>query len=333
MKLLVTAPYNEQCLEELKEAFGEVVYKSWKENGTGFNEEQVRTMLGQVKPDAYINELDEVTERVINEFPNLKFIGVCRAVPANVDVKAATAKNIPIFCTPARNAQAVAEMFISCLLAFMRKVVKGYNWLEERNWTKESFNPYFEFKGNELAGKTVGFVGFGAVGQRIANIIKHFPCKILYYDPFVKFDNGEFVSVPLEKVFEVSDIVTIHLPVLPTTKGLITGELMSKMKSSAILVNYARAVVVNRGALMEILKNNKIKGAVLDVFDSEPPDEVDYELINLPNVLATPHLAGATVEVEDHHSRIMNSNVLSWVADKEVVNTYNKKALIELSQK
>src|SRR5690606_4937132 len=165
---------------------------------------------------------------------------------------------------------------------------------------------YLQFKGHELAGKTVGMVGFGAVGQTIAGMIKYFPCNIRYFDPYVSGDFPDYKSVSLEEIFTSSDIVAINLPVNNQTMGMIDREHLSLMKADGIFVNMSRAVVVNRQDLLEALKSSRIRGAILDVFDQEPPDKLDYELIRLPQVLATPHIAGATHEVEDHHVSILN---------------------------
>src|SRR3546814_9859103 len=110
----------------------------------------------------------------------------------------------------------------------------------------------------------------------------------------------------LDELFRSSDMVVIHLPVTDETSGMIVADLLSLMKPDAIFVNTARAVVVDRDALLDVVENDKIRGAILDVFNHEPPDEKDYRLIRHPNVLATPHIAGATHEVEDHHVGIMN---------------------------
>ena len=154
----------------------------------------------------------------------------------------------------------------------------------------------------------------GAVGQRIARLLKPFPCKIQFYDPFIKSFDGDYLRVSLEEVFESSDIVSINLPANEDTKGMIDKKLLTRMKRDSIFVNTSRAVVVKREDLLEVLEGNFIRGAVLDVFDHEPPDPTDYRLIHLSNVLATPHIAGATFEVEDHHASIMNEALLSYFA-------------------
>ncbi|MEX2594348.1 MAG: NAD(P)-dependent oxidoreductase [Anditalea sp.] len=317
MRILITAPYNNNGIRELEDFFGEVEYRPWKPHGRTYHEEELIGLLKETRADALITEHDEVTEKLIENFPELEFIGVCRGTPSNVSLATAKAKDIPVFNTPARNAQAVAEMFIANVITFMRNTLEGIKWLDSEKWGDGAHASYLQFKGNELAGKTVGMVGFGAVGQRIAAMIKHFPCNIQYFDPYVNHEFPDFQKESLEDIFSSSDIVTIHLPVNEQTKGMIDKRLISLMKPNGIFVNMSRAVVVKRQDLLEALQDRKILGAVLDVFDHEPPDKVDYELIHLPHVLATPHIAGATHEVEDHHVSILNKALFGHFAEKK----------------
>ena len=331
MKILITAPYHEQELLELKLNFGEVIYRPWKQNGRAYNEQELITLLYETEAEALITEHDHVTEKVINANAHLQFIGVCRGTPSNVALAAATNHNIPVFYTPARNAQAVAEMFIANTITFMRHTMQGIDWLKNRQWDAGAHTSYLQFKGNELAGKTIGMVGFGAIGQLIAKLIKDYPCHIQFFDPYVDaVAFPEFKKVTLEEVFENSDIVSIHLPVTPGTKNLINKPLFSLMRKNALFVNTARAVVVDRNDLYDVLASNRIKGAILDVFDNEPPDELDYKIIDLPNVMATPHIAGATYEVEDHHVDILNNALINWFIhnNKVMDKLYNKEVRI-----
>lgn len=313
MRILVTAPYHEKGLLELKQELGEVIYKPWKINNRAYNEDELLTMLYETEAEALITEHDQVTEKVINANAHLQFIGVCRGTPSNVALEAATRYGIPVFFTPARNAQAVAELFIANVITFLRKTISSVEWLKQRKWDAGAHTSYLEFKGNELAGRTVGMVGFGAIGQLIARLIEPYPCRIKFYDPYI--DASAFPSyekLSLEEVFSGSDIVSIHLPVTPDTEGMINKDLFSLMHPDSLFINTARAVVVNRQDMFEVLKSKKIRGAILDVFDNEPPDALDYSIIDLPNVLATPHTAGATFEVEDHHVRILNEKLTEW---------------------
>ena len=318
MKILITAPYNDRGLEELKGFFGEVIYRSWKPHGRAYNEDELIDLLRETQTDALITEHDEVSDKVIESFPRLQFIGVCRGTPSNVALAKAKELGIPVFHTPARNAQAVAEMFIANVITFMRNTLTGIAWLEAGKWGEGAHTSYLQFKGNELAGKTVGMVGFGAVGQTIARMIKYFPCKIQYFDPYVSGEFPDYESVSLEEIFISSDIVAINLPVNNQTMGMIHKKHLSLMKAEGIFVNMSRAVVVNRQDLLEALKSSRIRGAILDVFDQEPPDELDYELIRLPQVLATPHIAGATHEVEDHHVSILNKALLDHFSKEKI---------------
>jgi D-3-phosphoglycerate dehydrogenase len=325
MKILITAPYHLQGQQELQKTFGEVVYKEWKGNERAFNEQELIDLLSETKADALITEHDEVSGKVIDHFPELKFIGVCRGTPSNVDLETAKRHGIPVFHTPARNAQAVAEMFIANVVNLMRNTIPSWQWLTGENWEAGEHTSYLQFKGSELAGKTIGMVGFGAVGRRIAEMVKCFPCDIKFYDPFVE-ESAEYEKSSLKDIFEGSDIVSVHLPVNKETIGMIDQSLISRMKPTAIFVNTARASVVNRDDLLYAIENLRIRGAILDVFDHEPPDEKDYRLIHHPNVLATPHTAGATHEVEDHHVSILNKKLLEWFATNKVSN--NQKASV-----
>lgn len=323
MKILITSPYNEKARKELQGFFGEIIYKPWKLHGRAYNETELMALLSDTKADALITEHDEVTHTVIEQYATLRFIGVCRGTPSNVSVETAEKKGIPVFYTPGRNAQAVAEMFVANVITLMRNTIQGWQWLASEKWEAGAHTSYLQFKGDEMAGKTIGMVGFGAVGQRIARLLKAFPCKIQFYDPFLKSFDEEYVKVSLEEIFESSDIVSINLPVNDQTKGMINKDLLKVMKKSSIFVNTARAAVVNREDLLEVLQSNSIRGAVLDVFDHEPPDPVDYQLIHLPNVLATPHIAGATFEVEDHHAAIMNEALIKHF-EKVPAGNYRK---------
>lgn len=317
MSVLITAPYNEEGLSEIASMFGEVCYRPWKTNGSAFTATKLIELLQEAKATALITEHDHVTREVIEAFPNLQFIGVCRGTPSNLDLEAAKEKGIAVFYTPARNAQAVVELLIANVITLLRKTLPAIDWLESGKWEAGAHTSYLQFKGSELAGKAVGLVGFGAIGRKLANILKEFPCTICYYDPYYTDPNEAYQKVDLETLFTKSDIVSIHLPNNKETEKMIDRHLIGRMSKDAIFVNTARAAVVDRQALLEAVKTGQIRGAVLDVFDQEPPDDIDYELIRHPHVLATPHIAGASFEVEDHHVRIMNEQLKKW---------YNAKA-------
>ncbi|HMR20345.1 MAG TPA: NAD(P)-dependent oxidoreductase [Sphingobacterium sp.] len=330
MRVLLTAPYeNERALQELESLFDKVVYRPWKPHGRAYNPQELVALLRETGADGLISEHDEITGEVLHSFPNLRFVGICRGTPSNIDIQVATDLGIPVFNTPGRNAQAVAEMFIANIITLMRNTLPAMEWLKGKNWAEGAHTSYLQFKGNELAGKKVGMVGFGAVGQYTARILESFPCEIYYYDPYYTDPNTNFRKVGLEELFGNCDIVAVHLPVTPETRSMIDKKYLSLLKSDAIFVNTARAAVVNRDDLLDIIVQNKIRGAVLDVFYNEPPDAIDYQMILHKNVLATPHIAGATHEVEDHHAFIMNSNLREFFqkGNKEIKQLVNKLVL------
>lgn len=312
MSVLITAPYHEKGQQEIETLFGPVVYRPWKPKGRAYNEEELMALLKETNATALITEHDHVTANVINAFPNLTFIGVCRGTPSNLAIDAAREHGIAVFHTPARNAQAVAELFIANVITMLRNLPVAENWLTAGNWEAGAHTSYLQFKGHELAGKTVGMVGFGAIGQTIARILKTFPCTICYYDPYYTDPDTDYRKMTLPELFAGSDIVSIHLPDNKETAGMISAGLFGKMKPDSIFVNTARAAVVNRDDLLTALEQNKIGGAILDVFNHEPPDETDYKIIHHPHVLATPHIAGASFEVEDHHVEILNRQLKTW---------------------
>ncbi|SMG12157.1 NAD(P)-dependent oxidoreductase [Sphingobacterium psychroaquaticum] len=330
MKVLLTAPYeNEKALNELKGLFDEVIYRSWKPQGRAYNPDELTTLLKETGADALISEHDEITADVLYANPHLKFVGICRGTPSNIDLAVATELGIPVFNTPARNAQAVAEMFIANVVTLLRNTIPAVNWLAGKNWGVGAHTSYLQFKGNELAGKKVGMVGFGAVGQHIARMLVSFPCEIYYFDPYYTAPEQDFKKVELEELFATCDVVGIHLPVTPETQGMIDHRYLSLLHQDAIFVNTARASVVNRNDLLASIEQGKIRGAVLDVFYNEPPDEVDYKMILNKNVLATPHIAGATHEVEDHHAFIMNNNLREFFhnGNRSIKQLVNKTVL------
>lgn len=319
MKVLITAPYSEKYQQTLANRLGEVIYRPWKANGHPNDEKELMALLEQTGAEALITEHDRVTDKVLHAYPGLQFIGVCRGTPSNVSLETAEQKGIPVFNAPGRNAQAVAELFVGNVIALLRNTMDSYRWIKGGEWTEGTHRStsYLYFKGNELAGKTIGMVGFGAIGQRIADMVAGFPCQIQFYDPYVSSPNSDYEKTTLEDLFATSDIVSIHLPVNKETTGMIDKPLLSRMRPDAIFVNTARSAVVDTEALWEVLGQRKIRGAVMDVFDGEPPTDLDTKIIQLPNVLATPHIAGATEEVIDHHSRMINEAIFDWWEEQE----------------
>ena len=282
-KIVVRAPINKENLAKLQTLFDEVIYMPWTDTGERFYEQEMIACLLKERPDALITELDVINETVLNEYSDLDFIGDCRASPENIDVSACDRHNIPVLCTPARNANAVAEMWISTVIAFERNLIDSVNWTKEKRW-EAGTTPYHLWMGNEIYKSKIGFVGFGAVARNIAELLSGFDVEISFYDPFVE-EMREYKKVELVELFSESDYVSVHLPVNEATERMIDRELLSLIKKESIFINSSRSAVVDNGALYELVKTKKIRGAILDVLDTEPPNAEDTQVVEIPNIL------------------------------------------------
>lgn len=326
MKLYIRTPYTQDKIDELKKYFNEIVYEPWTDTGERYYEDEMIKKLQEIKPDVIVTELDKITEKVLDNYDGLKLIGDCRATPANIEVDACTKHKIPILCTPGRNSQAVAEMTVGLLITHMRKIIPSTKWVQDGKWVQGT-TPYFTWMGNELYGKEVGFVGMGAIGKIVANILEAFGCKISFYDPFIEnFKN--YKKKDLNDIFKDSDIVTIHVPVLDSTYRMIKKEHFDLMKKDAIFVNVSRSWMVDQDAFYDTMKNKKIQAAIIDVLEEEPPTEEALKIGKLDNVLLTPHICGATYEVANHQTDIINESIIKWFEKKDLEKiVYNKKVL------
>ncbi|NLC72929.1 MAG: 3-phosphoglycerate dehydrogenase [Ruminococcaceae bacterium] len=328
MRVYVRAPYPQKNLDELKEIFDEVVYEPWTETGERFYEDEMLSNLLRVQPDVLITELDRVTAKVMKGYDKLKLIGDCRANPANIEVDACTANKVPIICTPGRNNQAVAELVVALIIVSLRKVLPAIQWAKDGKWV-EGTTPYFTWMGHELAGKKVGFVGFGAVSRALAKILDGFECDISFYDPFIPESQGHYRKTELRNIFAENDIVSLHLPVTDETKGMITEELMRLMQPHALFVNTARSAVVDTKALIKILNEKAIAGAIIDVLDTEPPTKEDLEIAYCPNTILTPHIGGSTFEVTNHQADILNTRIQQWLKGENLERIIFNRSVLD----
>ncbi len=239
--------------------------------------------------DVIIAGNDFVGEKTLNQQNNLKVIVKHGVGIDNINVELAKKKGIEILNAPHTNAIAVAEHVFACLLSLIRKVCESRISLLQGKWEGS------KFIGTELYGKTLGIIGMGRIGQHAALIGSGFGMSIYYYDVLKNETNIKAKFLSLGKLLEKSDVLTIHVPLIKSTTNLIGIKEINRMKASAYLVNMARGGIVNEEALFNALKENKIKGAVLDVFVNQPVKK-NWEMLKLKNVLCTPHNAGYTVE-------------------------------------
>lgn len=329
MKALVTADITESELNRLRQRV-DVIYESWRESGELiFDENELIEKLKDI--DIFIFEGDDVKKRVIEE-TSLKIIAGCRNDLNNVDLDAATKKNIPVLYTPRRNAIAVADLTACLILSLARNLTRVDKFIHSEDFEVDDLDDwlrdYKKFEGVELFEKTIGIIGLGNIGKLVAQRLIGFGVKILISDPFVKKENAEKIGklVELEELMSKSDFVTIHVPPIEATNNLINENMLSLMKPSAYIINTAKGSVMDYNALYKSLKDKKIAGAALDVFPMEPIDE-DNEFIEFDNVIVLPHYGGNTIDVKKRYSKMIIDDVLAVLDKKIPVNIVNPEIL------
>lgn len=265
--------------------------------------------------DILISEFETVTRKVIEKAVNLKYIICCRGGYRSViDVDACKERNIQIDHNAGRNAGAVSEIVMGYILDWSRNIHKSNDLIHNRVITSSSRNipgeykdsiwgfdnnsPYVALRGRSISYMTLGLVGYGNVGRQVAEKASAFGMKILIYDPIdVSISTNEKISrVSFDELLEKSDIVSLHCPVTAASKGMMSYDQFKKMKNDSFFVNAARGGLVDEKALIWALQNGEISGAALDVTCNEPIRD-DDPLLDAPNLVITPHIAGASDEV------------------------------------
>ncbi len=292
----------------------------------GTEERMLAAVLGI---EIAVTEMAPFTARVIAAAHALRLIVVCRGGPVNVNLGAATARGIPVCYTPARNAAATAEYTVGLLLAAMRRLAEGHNDLIGGVW-RGDFYAYRE-AGTELEGKTAGLVGFGAVGRRVAKVLRAFGTEVLVADPYV--DPGEVqaigaTAVAFADLLPQADVLSLHARLTPETHHLIGPDEIARLPDGAVIVNAARGGLLDQNALCDALDSGKLRAAALDVYDPEPPPP-GSRLFSTPNLVLSPHLAGASRETAERAAiiaaeevgRFLRREPLRSVANPEAVDT------------
>ena len=294
-------PWEHATLEELQAA-------NLKIETGGPDAEPLTDEIYQVvdQYDVIVTQFPPVPKRLIETAKRLKLIGVLRGGVENIAVETATQRNIAVFNTPGRNARAVAECTIGLILAEIRNIAKGHAALKQGIWTRDYPNNNYI---PELFGRTVGLVGFGAIGRLVAKFLNAFGTNVIVYDPFFQQGDDSVTPVDLETLMKQSDVVSIHARYLPETHHLVNRELLLMMKPTAILVNTARSGLVDEKALIEVLASHKIMGAALDVFDEEPLP-ANSPFLALDNVTIVPHLAGSTIDAFLNSPKMFAANLI-----------------------
>jgi len=326
LKAFIRAPFHDEGLRMIRQYMEVEIYQSPIPRLRLSESELIDHLKGI---NLIILELDNLTEKVLESADTLKMIACCRANPVNVDIKAATRRKIPIFTAPGRNAISVAEFTIGLMISLARRIVSAHIDLKNGGWGKDAQSPYVKFQGFELMGKTIGLIGMGRVAQEIARRLFSFGVTMVYSDPNVREDQIKDLCatrMELNELLRISDIVSIHCELTPKTEGMIGKDQLSIMKPSAYLINTARGKIIVEKDLIRAVEEGRIAGAALDVY-AEEPFTPDNPLNNRPNILITPHIAGATKDVVRHHSIIIAEDIARFLAGKKPLHVWNPEAL------
>jgi len=276
--------------------------------------------------DAILARTVKITKKVIQAAPRLKIISRHGVGVDGIDVEEATKKGIFVTITPEANAEAVSEYTIALMLAFSRKILKGFATIKERRWDRNQLIQ------NELSQKVLGIIGLGNIGIRVARKAKAFNMRILGFDPYIspeKVKDLELDLIDFDSILKESDIISLHVPATSQTKGMIGKRELDLMKNTALLVNTARGDVIDETALFNVLQNQRIAGACLDTFCQEPLS-LDNKLPLLDNVILTPHIAAQTEETLKRVGIEAANNIIRALSGEIPSGIYNKKILNHL---
>jgi D-3-phosphoglycerate dehydrogenase len=331
MKVVVIAPMHERGRNILERAY-QVEYGGWAVHEPVVNPLPADEEIIELAHDAQaIIVPGEFSTQLMEGCPQLKVIGVARGDPRGVDLEEATRRGIPVVYAAGRNASAVAELTIAFAIMLTRQLVQAHRFVQDRGWrTWDDLFATTLIEGLELAQRKIGLVGLGYIGELVAARAKVFDMQVLVYDPYVDLERIEdlgLVKSDLKELMTESDIVSIHCKLTDETTGLIGEEELGWMKPNSYLINTARAAVVDKDALYQAIVTKKLAGVALDVYWEEPLP-LDSAFLNLPNVIHTPHIGGATMEVEAHTAMIvaqdvdavLSGNLPERIANPEVFN-------------
>lgn len=285
--------------------------------GSGIEDDDFIKALKQADALLCGNDL-QVNEDLIDLAPKVKVIAKLGVGLDTVDIDAASRHGAIVFHTPGANNQAVADHTFALILSLARKIPYCDQSLREKRWE------HTKIMGVEIWQKTMGIIGLGAIGRCVALRAKGFEMKVVAYDPYwpAEFAAQEGIEqMPLDELLKVADIVTIHAPLTPENKGLINARAFKLMKSTAFLINVARGAIVAESDLYQALKNGEIGGAGLDVFEPEPPTE--SALLELDNVVLSPHTAAFTHEALDNMSMGIVDQLIDYYQGKRPAHLVN----------
>jgi D-3-phosphoglycerate dehydrogenase len=299
----------------------DVVYDPWIEQTPLriYSPEQLAERITDESAGIVVVESDSVRGPVFEQ--GVRVIASTRGNPNNVDIAGATAAGIPVLNTPARNADAVAEMTVALLLAATRHVLTADADVRSGNIFRGGSIPYQRFRAAEIAGLTAGLVGLGAVGRATRWRLSGLGLRVIAHDPY-----NPDARHSLDELLDEADVVSLHAPVTDDTAGMIGAREFAAMRDGVVFLNTARAQLHDTDALVDALAAGKVGAAGLDHFAGEWLP-VDHPLVGMPNVVLTPHIGGATFDTEARQAQMVADDLEALLAGKAPVHIVNPEVL------
>ncbi|MEU4546698.1 2-hydroxyacid dehydrogenase [Nonomuraea dietziae] len=284
---------------------------------SGSEEELIEALRGV---EICLTQMAPLTERILAASPELRLFCVGRGGPVNANLEAATRHGVAVCYAPGRNATATAEHTMGMILAAIRRIPATHGELVSGVWRGDYYT--YDSVGPELEGATVGLVGYGAIGRRVARMLAGFGARVLVFDPYAEQD-GLAERVPsLEELLSRSLVVSLHARATPETAGMIGARQLAVMPRGSVLVNCARGSLVDYEAVCDALESGQLFAAAFDVFPEEPLPK-DSRLLTAPNAVMTPHLAGASKETAGNAARIVAAEVGRYLRGEPLAHCAN----------
>lgn len=267
-----------------------------------------------------VTQMAPLTEKVFAACPDLELVAVARGGPINVNLDAADRHGVAVSNAPGRNAAATAEHTVALMLAAMRRIPQVHADLAGGEWRGDYYR--YDSVGFELEDRTVGLIGYGAIGSRVARILGGFGAHVLVYDPYVSAESleGTATRTDLADLLSQSDVVSLHARVTPDTTGMIGAEQLAEMPPGAVLVNCARGALVDYDAVCDALDSGRLFAAAFDVFPEEPIP-AGSRLLTTPGIVMTPHLAGASRETAHKGAAIVAADVARFLRGQPLAHS------------
>lgn len=299
------------------------------QEASGTEEEMIKALQG-VK--ICVTQLAPLTERILDQCPDLELFCVSRGGPVNADLAAATRYGVAVCYAPGRNATATAEHTLTLLLAAARGVGDAHTDLRRGVWRGDYFD--YDTCGMEIEGRTVGLVGYGAVGSRVAKVLAAMGADVLVHDPYVdaRALRGVAEQVSLDELLARSRILSLHARVTAETTGMIGRAQIAALPRGSVLVNCARGALLDYDALCDALDSGQLAGAGLDVFPEEPLP-AGHRLLTTPGVVLTPHIAGGSRQVAHKAAAIVAAEVRRYLHGEPLAHCANPEVLVRGSVK